>query len=33
MLPSTTATTDYSTGEHVFWVDPNDPLVPALVLR
>jgi proline racemase len=23
----------YRTGEHVFWVDPHDPLVPGFVLR
>jgi len=32
VIPQVTGTA-YKTGEHVFWIDPNDPLVPGFVLR
>jgi proline racemase len=32
ILPQVTGTA-YRTGEHVFWIDPHDPLVPGFVLR
>lgn len=32
VLPQVTGTA-YRTGEHVFWIDPRDPLVPGFVLR
>jgi proline racemase len=32
VLPQVTGMA-YRTGEHVFWIDPHDPLVPGFVLR
>jgi Proline racemase len=32
VIPQVTRTA-YRTGKHVFWIDPDDPLVPGFVLR
>jgi proline racemase/trans-L-3-hydroxyproline dehydratase len=32
VVPQVTGTA-YRTGEHVFCIDPNDPLLPGFVLR
>jgi proline racemase len=32
VIPQVTGTA-YRTGEHMFWIDPCDPLVPGFVLR